>query len=391
MMPNVYQSTSCDLIRFNGRTYFDEDLQGTYFNWTGSGFICCCTGTYLEAEFYGQNGDLNKEETPYLGVIIDDDDRSMARFEIKEGSQWIRIAAFTSDPGKSHKVSVIKLSENMRGKAALLRVKTDGELLPLQTDDSRLSIEFIGDSITCGYGNEAANASSPFVPKEENGYMGFAMQTARMMQARASLVCVSGITTAIDRSKKSPMKMLSMDELYPFTDRLLEEHQGKTTYMKWDFEHHGQDIIVIDLGTNDVNALKSEAVPFPFPDQKSSEIPQKRTQKQVNEDVAAARDFFISNYIRFLKTVRNSNRTARIICCLGPLDYYLYPEMLFAINQYKIETNDNRVFPFRFLPVVQWTEGFGADGHPSLKTHARMAAELAEFIRNLLDEEQEMG
>lgn len=45
-------------------------------------------------------------------------------------------------------------------------------------------IEFIGNSITCGYGVESENPSDPFTYETENHFYTYAARTARALKAQ---------------------------------------------------------------------------------------------------------------------------------------------------------------------------------------------------------------
>lgn len=54
-------------------------------------------------------------------------------------------------------------------------------------------IEFIGNSITCGYGIESVEASDPFTEETENHYYTYAAITARNLYAQHFAIARSGI------------------------------------------------------------------------------------------------------------------------------------------------------------------------------------------------------
>ena len=54
-------------------------------------------------------------------------------------------------------------------------------------------IEFIGNSITCGYGNEGTNKFQGFEYETENHYYSYAAITARNLKAQHWVVARSGI------------------------------------------------------------------------------------------------------------------------------------------------------------------------------------------------------
>ena len=73
-----------------------------------------------------------------------------------------------------------------------------------------------------------------------------------------------------------------------------------------------------------------------------------------------------------------------IACTLGTMDYYLWDRLRDAVEAYKRETGDEKVILFKYVAINIMTEGYGAAGHPSLKTHLRMGRELAHLLKPYL-------
>ena len=345
-----------ELVQTEGRVYVDPDDNCMYFDWTCTGFRCTFVGTALSARIRGiENNFMGQIEWPVIGVV--DEDGVMKRLTVANGDFDYQLAAF--EEHGAHTVEVIKLSEGMRGQCGLLCLETDGEIVKTEKKEASLKIELIGDSITCGYGNEETDPTHHFDPKTENGRISYGALAAAELGAKARWISVSGITTAIDHSRPMPFEMQGMEELYLYTDLPLEKKLGKTDYTLYDFKKDPVDAVVLNLGTNDVNPIKMA--------------------KPENKENAL--DFFREHYRMMIETIRRSNPSAMIFCCLGPLDYYLYDEIRDIVDQYKEESGDERIVRFKFGPVLQWSEGYGADMHPSAKTHERMGHELAEMIR----------
>lgn len=345
-------------LTLHGRTFTDDTTDTLFFNWSGSGITFRFHGTYLRAKIMGIHGHIDNIEYPYIGICRNNSRQIDQRIRIEDGLQWYDLANDVKE--SSCKISIFKLTENFRGRCGLLELETDGYLEMHVQSEQQLRIEIIGDSITCGYGNEAAHRDDPFRAEEENAWETYGMIAARELDAEVSLVSVSGISVANPPQMQIP-GLLGMEELYPYTDRPLEEAICLETLRQWDFSANPKDFIVINLGTNDVNAYK------------------------LSQNIAAARQFFQTHYLSFLKMLRHLNGPKTwILCTLGPLDYYLYDEICNVVSQYRAETDDNRISCFKFGGVVQWSEGYGAMGHPSLSTHRRMGKELAAHIKEIL-------
>lgn len=362
----VYQINEIHKVsHFFGRTIRNQRGDAEFFNWTCSGFETVFSGTVLRAEFLSisEKAPMTKPEIyefPWIGVFLDGSDTPSQRIELKEPQKWYTL--YQSDTAATHTMKIVKLSENARGKTGIIKIETDGHLeLPVSAKPS-CRLEFIGDSITCGYGNEASDRDAPFLPGEENGWITYAALAARKLGAEYNCVCVSGITMSNGSSKKSPFPFPAMEGLYEYTDRLYELSAGENpSGLRWDFQAHPVDFICINLGTNDVNLIK------------------------MAQDKAAEEQLFLRNYIKFIQKVRALNGPKAEICCtLGPLDYYLYDNIRDAVDQYVAQSGDEHVCCFKFGGVNFFTEGFGAVGHPSAKTHQRMADELTDHLRKLL-------
>ena len=56
-------------------------------------------------------------------------------------------------------------------------------------------------------------------------------------------------------------------------------------------------------------------------------------------------------------------------------------QKLDVVKELKEETGDQKICCFEYIPINMMFEGYGAAGHPSAKTHARMGRELAAYIR----------
>ena len=117
-------------------------------------------------------------------------------------------------------------------------------LSPLPLPERR--IEFIGDSMTCGYGIEASNEKEKFADETENHYYTYAALTARALKAQHVVVARSGI--GIYRNYNGPKTGNAdcMPRLYDRTLFCVEEE-------KWDFSRYTPDVVCVNLGTNDVS------------------------------------------------------------------------------------------------------------------------------------------
>lgn len=357
------------LISPVGRTTTDPDRNAFVFNWTCSGFDVRFTGTVLKAKMFvignkpmlppGMAWD-GSWEYANIGVLGEDRDTLVRRIECSEDGGWYTL--WEADQPGTYSFRVIKLSENFRGRAGLLALETDGTVESVEPERKKLSIEVVGDSITCGYGNESTVQMGPFLTKEENGWIAYAALAARELNADLQCMCVSGI--AVSKGKRPFFAdMPCMEQLYAYTDACYDKEISREP-IKWDFPSHKKDVVVINLGTNDANPIRFSP----------------SYENAMEEEQA-----FLSRYRAFIEQVRELNGPDTWICCtLGSMDYYLFDQIRACVEAYQAETGDKKICCFKYIGINMMTEGFGSAGHPSAKTHVRMGRELAYHIRQIL-------
>jgi lysophospholipase L1-like esterase len=153
-----------------------------------------------------------------------------------------------------------------------------------------------------------------------------------------------------------------MESIYRNTDRLLEKERGLSGIHAQGFASNPSDAVVINLGTNDANEVKMRGF----------------TKESIER--------FERRYEAFIEQVRALNGPdTLILCTLGPMDYYLYDNIRDTVDSYIRRTGDRRVRCRKFGGIIPFTEGIGADTHPSAATHERMGRELAEMLREYLE------
>lgn len=359
-------------LRWTGRTLYDEAYGALFFNWTSAGFTLRFRGTRLEmdalafAERYPGEGD----NLPWLAVFLDGETEPARKFSLREGENSVLL--FAGSAAGEHTLRVVKLSEGSKGRAGLRALRLDGELLPLPPERGRRRIEFIGDSITCGFGDEMAPEETVFSAERENGLLAYGAVASGLLDADYHCVCVSGIPLCWARDEgyrivlpwvpEFETSARTMEGYYEFADRCHEEAEGKTDgFTRWDFSRFVPDAVVMNLGTNDAFRIR------------------------VSGNDPAEAEYFQARYAAFLKKVRALNGSgAWIVCTLGSMDYFLYDNIEKAAEQYRKETGDERVRCMKFGAIDPWSEGFGGLEHPNWKTQARMGRELAGFLETLL-------
>ncbi len=237
--PNVRKLSACATsVKRVGRTTV---LSGITCDFTASGIEFEATVT----------GDLKiKVQTTgkevYYTVFVDGV-RLEERFRTKVGIDTITVGGFT---GGRHQIRVLRQTEAQSSKSVLLELEFEGELIGPMAD-RELYIEFLGDSITCGYGNliygNPTDGSGAGDPIHQDGTAGYAFLAAEALGADYSIVSCSGI--GVQNGYTSfPMSKFYRAESF-FRDRIKD----------YDFSRaRVPELVVINLGTNDQNKGSTE-------------------------------------------------------------------------------------------------------------------------------------
>ena len=354
-MSTIDHKSKC--IKYHGRTAVFDPIDARFFNWSGAGFEFRFNGTKASAKIV--IGDVNEpvpaeNDRAYLGVFVDGSIYETARFALNKNCDSYIL---TEDlPCGEHKVRVVKETEMWYGRAGLVEITCDGEFLPL-TDDKSKKIEFIGDSLTCGYGNICSNGSPDFSTREENFSNTFAAISSRILDCDISVVAASGNGFFHDYGCNT---VNLIPELYEYTDKVFSGHLGIEPE-KWNFKKDKCDAVVIKLGPNDSQYCFMADLPET---ERTEEI--KAERKKAFEEAA---------YRFFMRIIEV--RPDIPILFIYDEDLSLKAECVSAaMKTGKVET-------FAY-PSKKEYEGVGANGHYSAYTHARVAKILAEKLKEML-------
>lgn len=257
-------------------------------------------------------------------------------------------------------VQIIKVSECSSSLAGIESICTDESGVISATQPRDLKIEFIGDSITCGYGVDDLVKEHHFRTSTEDNTKTYAYKTAQTLNADYSMVSISGwgiISGYTGNGVKQEGSQLP--KVYDKLGFTWGSALGKTrpAEIAWDFSVFCPDVVVINLGTNDASYTKGN-------------------KDRVQE--------YTDAYVEFLKDVRAKNAGAYIICSLGMMGQDLYPAVEQAVTKYKAATKDERICSLKF-DNQNMADGIAADWHPSEKTHTKAAAKLTAKVKEVLE------
>ena len=223
-------------------------------------------------------------------------------------------------------------------------------------------IEFIGNSITCGYGNEGLKKEEGFDYATENHYYSYASITARNLQAQHWVVARSGIGAYRNYDgPKTGNPDSNMPVQYEYTGYAWKpELRKEPTFLqeKWDFNRYQPDVVCINLGTNDLSTP--------------------------NYDLSLLKQ----GYQKLLKMVRQHNPKAKIVFLTGSMLYHqelqLAKQLLDAVTAEAQKAGDKEVYRFDMAPI-NGNEFYGNDWHPNIYQDEKMAGELTAYLRKLMN------
>jgi lysophospholipase L1-like esterase len=302
--------------------------QGPRFAWSGSGIVMSFRGTGISVT-------LDGPLTTLFQVIID----GGAPFTVRASAKPQQVAQGLS-PGE-HRIEIYKRTEADQGTAQLRGIAVDdGELIVSPAPFTRC-IEVIGDSITCGYGNEGKSADCDFTPETENAKATYGAFSAREFNAAHVSISFSGKGMLRDWQGNTA------EQLPALYQRTIPTEPASI----YGFDQYRPDVVVVNLGTNDW-ALGYPGEPF------------------------------IDAYDKFLSRLRTSHPNAKIIASMGPMETgdKANDAVRTAVGR-RNAAGDSQVY---FLPFAPQREpNIGCNGHPNVVTHQEMAVRLSQLIAKL--------
>jgi lysophospholipase L1-like esterase len=320
-----------ETLHFLGR--FDRsDTAGPKFQWPASAVYAQFNGTGIDVRL--DDGGNNLFE-----IVIDGSTTSVVTG--KGGANTYTLASGL--PSGPHDVLVFRRTESFFGTTQFLSFAVHGGSLTPSPAPFKRTIEIVGDSISCGYGNEGVGPTCGFTNTTENEYLSYASLTARALSAVPVTIAWSG--KGIARNGDG-----STTELVPALWKRTLPTDATSSYA---FSDYVPDVVVVNLGTNDF----------------------------AKGDPGTA---FQTAWASFLTDVRTRYPATFILAAVGSMLGTAEAAQAKTYIQAAIATRkaagDTRVDLVEF-PTQDPADGYGCDYHPSLTTHRKMATVLTAKIK----------
>jgi lysophospholipase L1-like esterase len=250
-----------------------------------------------------------------------------------------------------HKIQIFKRTEGNQGIGTFkgILLSENSEMLSWKEIPER-KIEFIGNSITCGYGTEGLSKSEHWKPSTENNYQSYAPIMSRAFRADYHITAHSGQGVVRNYGNKEKVSAIAMPNRF---NRVFDEKEQPI----WDFSLWKPDVVVINLGTNDFSTQ-------PFPDKKQ----------------------FQDGYEKLINEVQKQYGEIPVFCIVGPMiDEPCYSYVKEMVDSFRNNYQKKNVY-FVGIPtyLMDPEKDLGSDTHPNYKGQRKMAAHVLPVMASIL-------
>ncbi|KAI9683256.1 MAG: hypothetical protein M1822_006121 [Bathelium mastoideum] len=321
-------------------------------------------GTGLEFDFTGTQAVINFSEvtgTNSLTMVIDNGTQMVTS---NLGSNSLSTPVL---PQGNHNVVLRKRSESYFGTLTFQNVTTTGTLNTVSAPARR--IEFIGDSITVGYGEDGTYPCTNTAAVEDapNTYGAL---TAGNFSADYSLIAWSGKGLTRNYVAVPPDTTALMPELWTEWNPL-DNVNNTYTFPSSKIPQ----AVVINLGTNDYSYVLTNSSGATY------------AARPVLNNVT-----YEQAYVKFVQTVQSHYPQANFFLTSSPLLSDTYPtaadmqhtNQANAIKAAIAQLNSTKVHFVDFPPQPGTEDTIGCDYHPGPAEHQAMAAILIPAIQSVL-------
>jgi len=333
---------NADLVRLVGRTVVTED--GIVPHTTASGIAFYTDAKALEITIKGGDGYCQMFEHEYFIVYIDGEITDRWELKFNNGGKTGRDTfAIQELDGKLHRIEILRETEEVNAVALYesITIPEGATLMPAL--EAPMMIEFVGDSITTGYGAYPTSAQTARYkvddPIRQAGTKSYAYLTAQQLGMDIQVCCTSGYGVVCGYNYDGA----NLQGMYPYT-AYHNDHSSDEAL--WSFERPA-DIVVINLGTNDKGTYRSRL----------------KTDKDMKAGIKA-----------MMELAREKNPGADVVWVTGMMGIAFKP-----IVEDVVEELGGAEEGYYFCELPKGTSG-GA-GHPNGEEHAAAAEVLTAFLK----------
>ena len=333
-----------------GRYWYDDANRALWFNFSAAGFRIKFRGSKLVARFLATKSDDEKNR-PYLSVFMNDKNNSQKAtiVELKEKKTAVE---FFNGKDEIHVITILKRNESLTSQVALYSLWCDGEFLLEEEKDSKIKIEYYGNSVTAGNGTAAEEGDEIFMTKTEDACLSFAYLSAQLLNAEHSLISAGGFPVY-----KSPwVDWCKIKSIIPMVE--MADFDGNTTIENahyWDNSAFIPNLVVFNLAANDSHYFD---------------------RIQDNSNYKDELQKFKDAYCALIDKIFMHYPKTKIVVTSGMIKVREDIELI--LDEVAREYENTYRFKFTSLSVGGYMPN---QGHPNAKMHEHAAKELVTFIQ----------
>jgi lysophospholipase L1-like esterase len=334
--PETFTSANAKELNYLGRVARQAD--SVIFAWSGTGLAFASEAenlSFLLSDHSMGKDDYGRQIQGRYAVLVNNN--VYAVLEGKKGKE--RYSLYGLPSGKKE-IKLLRLNEAMVSFTVFKGIYADRPLTEAKKENT-LKLEFIGNSITTGYGNMPDSIPCHFSPKTQNFLQSYAYLLADKLKADISTVAWSGRGLARNYDKTETGVL---PELYAYA----VPYQQK---IEWELNSWQPDVVLIHLGTNDF----------------AHEIP--------------VEDLWVKRYLNFLDEIYAHYPRSRFLLLGGPTltdrpSYPAYSTLKSYLNTIKEQAAARGLDVEAYVMPHFEGAGGGCDAHPDEEAHEKMAQEL---------------
>jgi lysophospholipase L1-like esterase len=317
---------------------------------SASAASCTFTFTGKNCTVYLKNNAPYEGDYNYINFEVDGEYAGRQKVDAKEAKPFLITAKQNK---QTHVLVISKATEAANGQIIITTIEGNNISNAAQTFATK--IEFIGNSITCGFGNDmeipCGNGSKWY--DQHNAYWSYATRTARAVNAQFMISAISGAGIYRNWNSDGPTVPQQYANTFLNTD----------SSSKWNFDSFIPDIVTIALGTNDMSSGDGKKTRLPFD-----------------------RTTYIDMYKNFIKSIYSHYPNAQLVLLNSPMvngtNNLILKECITIIK----ETINAELKPVKLIQTFWFNamQPTGCGSHPSITDHEVMANQLIPFIKKLL-------
>ena len=294
------------------------------------------------------------EHHNYVSLVLDG--KYIGRLKIEKGESKAYPIKISEDK-KVHQLSIYKATEAANG--SVLFSGTTAEVVKSKSKNKdRKKIEFIGNSITCGMGNDTKETPCGIGEwyDQHNAYWAYGPILSRSLEVDFLLSSVSGIGMYRNWNDEHIEEAI-MPDVYE------NLYLNKDSSKRYGFNFH-PDIVSICLGTNDLSEGDGNKPRLPFNEGK-----------------------YVSNYIQFIKMIYKHNPNSQVVLLSSPMvsgdrNTTLIKCLKQVMTAFEQDKKHKKIQLLEYQPITPKGCGY----HPDIEDHKIMAAQLEPFFKKIVDE-----